>query len=78
MRLATRCRTCWGTGVKITAGSVAGIVDTKEEGRRIQVDAAINPGNSGGPIVTDSGRILGIASAKHSGSSVTAVGFAAQ
>lgn len=66
-----------GTGVKITAGSVAGIVETKEEGRRIQVDAAINPGNSGGPIVTDSGRILGIASAKLSGSSVTAVGFAA-
>ncbi|MBL8816299.1 MAG: trypsin-like peptidase domain-containing protein [Planctomyces sp.] len=66
-----------GTDVKITTGTVAGIVQDPDHGRRIQVDAAINPGNSGGPLVNEAGQIVGIASAKLAGNSVTAVGFAA-
>jgi serine protease Do len=66
-----------GTGVKVTTGTVAGIVQDKDHGKRIQIDAAINPGNSGGPVVNGAGQVVGIASAKLSGSSVTSVGFAA-
>ena len=66
-----------GTGVKVTTGTVAGIVQDKDHGKRIQIDAAINPGNSGGPVVNGAGQVIGIASAKLSGSSVTSVGFAA-
>lgn len=66
-----------GTDVKVTTGTVAGIIQDKQRGRRIQIDAAINPGNSGGPVVNGSGLVVGVASAKLSGSSVTAVGFAA-
>ncbi|MCA9065012.1 MAG: trypsin-like peptidase domain-containing protein [Planctomycetaceae bacterium] len=65
-----------GTGVKVNSGSVAGIVDDISQGRRIQVDAPINPGNSGGPVVDSSGNVIGVASAKLSGRSVTSVGFA--
>jgi serine protease Do len=66
-----------GTGVKVTTGTVAGIVQDRDHGKRIQIDAAINPGNSGGPVVNGAGQVIGIASAKLSGSSVTSVGFAA-
>ncbi|MCA9033978.1 MAG: trypsin-like peptidase domain-containing protein [Planctomycetaceae bacterium] len=66
-----------GTDVKITTGTVAGIIMDPEHGQRIQVDAPINPGNSGGPVVNDAGEVIGVASAKLAGSSVTAVGFAA-
>lgn len=66
-----------GTDVKVTTGTVAGIVQDKQRGKRIQIDAAINPGNSGGPVVNSAGQVVGVASAKLSGSSVTSVGFAA-
>ncbi len=66
-----------GTDVKVTTGTVAGIVQDKQHGKRIQIDAAINPGNSGGPVVNGAGQVVGVASAKLSGSSVTSVGFAA-
>lgn len=65
-----------GTDVKVTTGTIAGIVNDKSHGKRIQVDAPINPGNSGGPIVNGAGQVVGVASAKLSGSSVTSVGFA--
>ncbi|MDA1229597.1 MAG: trypsin-like peptidase domain-containing protein [Planctomycetota bacterium] len=65
-----------GTDVKVTTGTVAGIVPDKQRGKRIQIDAAINPGNSGGPVVNSGGQVVGVASAKLSGSSVTSVGFA--
>ena len=65
-----------GTEAKITTGTVAGIVMDPERGKRIQVDAPINPGNSGGPVVNDAGEVIGVASAKLAGSSVTSVGFA--
>ena len=66
-----------GTDVKVTTGTVAGIVQHGQRGRQIQIDAAINPGNSGGPVVNSAGQVIGIASAKLSGASVTSVGFAA-
>ncbi len=66
-----------GTDVKVTTGTVAGIIQSKDRGKQIQIDAAINPGNSGGPVVNGAGQVVGIASAKLSGSSVTSVGFAA-
>lgn len=66
-----------GTGVKVTTGTIAGIVQSRDHGKQLQIDAAINPGNSGGPVVNGAGQVVGVASAKLSGSSVTSVGFAA-
>lgn len=64
-----------GTEPKVTTGTVSGIVNDTQRGRRIQVDAPINPGNSGGPVVNESAQVIGVASAKLAGSSVTSVGF---
>jgi S1-C subfamily serine protease len=66
-----------GTDVKVTTGTVAGVIQSKDRGKQLQIDAAINPGNSGGPVVNGAGQVVGVASAKLSGSSVTSVGFAA-
>ena len=64
-----------GSSIKITRGSVAGIVENGSE-KVLQVDAAINPGNSGGPVVNDKGEVIGVASAKLTGEAVSDVGFA--
>lgn len=64
-----------GESVKITRGTVAGVVDSS--GRKLfQVDASVNPGNSGGPLVNDLGQVVGIASAKLTGEDIDGVGFA--
>ena len=63
-----------GTGIKVTQGSVSGIVE-KDGHRHIQTDATINPGNSGGPVFNTRGEVVGIASAKLSGTAVSQVGF---
>ena len=63
-----------GTGIKITQGTVSGIVE-KDGQRQIQTDATINPGNSGGPVFNTRGEVIGIASAKLSGVAVSQVGF---
>lgn len=64
-----------GNNLKVTTGSVSGL---NQEGtsRVFQVDAALNPGNSGGPVVNEMGDVIGVASAKLSGPSVSAVGMA--
>jgi len=67
--------TVLGDSVKITRGTLAGIVNT--DGRKLfQVDASINPGNSGGPLVNEMGHVVGVASAKLAGEDVDGVGFA--
>lgn len=63
-----------GTGIKITQGSVSGLVD-RDGQRQIQTDATINPGNSGGPVFNTRGEVIGIASAKLAGSAISQVGF---
>ena len=64
-----------GNNLKVTSGSVSGL-NQEANSRVFQVDAAINPGNSGGPIVNEMGEVIGVASAKLTGPTVTNVGLA--
>lgn len=59
----------------VTRGTISSIL-TEDEGSLLQVDAALNPGNSGGPVVDEQGRLVGVATAKLVGESVSDVGFA--
>jgi hypothetical protein len=64
-----------GENLKATDGTVNGI--NQNEGRKqIQVNASINPGNSGGPLISETGAVLGVNSAKLTGEAITNVGFA--
>jgi hypothetical protein len=65
-----------GRSIKITRGTIAGIVERSEEGELFQVDAAVNAGNSGGPLVNESGHVVGVASAKLCGAEISNIGFA--
>ena len=64
-----------GDSVKITRGTIAGIVNTSGH-KLFQVDASINPGNSGGPLVNEMGQVMGVASAKLAREDIDGVGFA--
>ena len=64
-----------GRSIKVTRGTVAGIID-RNEGQRFQVDASVNAGNSGGPLINEAGQVVGVASAKLSGEEISNVGFA--
>lgn len=63
-----------GKSVKVTRGSIAGIIE-RDSGRRFQIDAAVNPGNSGGPVIDARGTVLGVASSKLIGLGLNRVGF---
>ncbi|MCA9174051.1 MAG: trypsin-like peptidase domain-containing protein [Planctomycetales bacterium] len=62
-----------GTSVKVTQGSIAGVVD--QEVKLLQVDATVNPGNSGGPMLNDRGEVLGVVTSGLFGSDLAEVGF---
>jgi hypothetical protein len=54
-----------GLPLTVTRGSVSGSDRTIPIGgidrtQLVQTDAAVNPGNSGGPLMTDSGRVVGL------------------
>ncbi|MEI9999551.1 MAG: trypsin-like peptidase domain-containing protein [Verrucomicrobiota bacterium] len=51
-------------------------VEDHEYKNLIQTDAAINPGNSGGPLIDLNGGLVGINSAKLSGTAIENIGFA--
>lgn len=63
-----------GTSVKVTRGTVSGLVDRGE--KLLQIDASINPGNSGGPLVNAKGEVMGVCSSGLFGESISHVGFA--
>jgi serine protease Do len=65
----------------VTAGVISGLnrsmpLDGSNELKLIQTDAAINPGNSGGALVNAEGKLIGINTAKISGSGFEGLGFA--
>jgi len=64
-----------GDSIKITSGTVAGFLD-RDDGQLLQVDAPINAGVSGGPLVDETGRVVGVVSAKLSGGDISNVGLA--
>ncbi|MBI1310843.1 trypsin-like serine protease [bacterium] len=66
--------TVLGEGVKVTRGSLSGILQV-DAGKRYQIDAAINPGNSGGPVVDERGAVVGVASSRLVGLELTRLGF---
>jgi hypothetical protein len=64
-----------GETVKITRGSIAGIVN-HDDISLFQIDATINPGNSGGPLMNNRGEVVGVNSSALFGEAVAEVGFA--
>ncbi len=69
-----------GQGKTVTQGIIS--AQNKQvniDGKRLnvlQTDAAINPGNSGGALVNSTGKIIGMNTAKLSGSTVEGTGYA--
>ena len=63
-----------GTSVKVTQGSVAGIVD-RSPIKLLQIDATVNPGNSGGPMINSRGEVLGVVTSGLFSSDLAEVGF---
>ena len=75
-----------GYGQSVTDGIVSALnreitMDDGSTGNFIQTNAAINPGNSGGPLFNMNGEVVGITTAKYSGTtssgaSIEGIGFA--
>ncbi|MBX3420694.1 MAG: trypsin-like peptidase domain-containing protein [Pirellulaceae bacterium] len=65
-----------GPDVKVSRGSVSGMVNSPERGSLIGLDRALNPGQSGGPVVDEFGLVVGVATAKLTGIEADSVGFA--
>jgi hypothetical protein len=57
--------------ITIASGSVASLrEDDQHQLATIQIDGAINPGNSGGPVITQDGKVIGIAQATVTGAHI--------
>ena len=65
-----------GDSLKVTRGTLSGIIKAMDGEQVFQIDAAVNPGNSGGPLVSETGEVIGVVSARLGGSLVSNVGFA--
>ncbi len=66
-------------GGTLTVGYVSALnrqIDSSSGMNYIQTDAAINPGNSGGALANEYGQVIGINSAKISGTDIEGLGFA--
>jgi hypothetical protein len=63
-----------GASVKVTQGSVSGILKD-EETNLFQVDAAVNPGNSGGPLINERGEVIAVVTAKLIGEQYADIAF---
>ncbi len=66
-------------GGTLTVGYVSALnrqIDDTSGMNYIQTDAAINPGNSGGALANEYGQVIGINSAKISGTDIEGLGFA--
>ena len=69
---------------EITNSLTVGYISVKDRGitidnsiiNMLQTDTAINPGNSGGPLFNMKGEVIGITTAKYSGTAVESIGFA--
>jgi S1-C subfamily serine protease len=64
-----------GQSLKVNRGTLSGI--TSRAGKKLlQIDASVNPGNSGGPLVSETGIVLGVVSAKMIGEDISNVAVA--
>ena len=69
---------------EMTNSLTVGYISVKDRGvtidnsiiNMLQTDTAINPGNSGGPLFNMKGEVIGITTAKYSGTAVESIGFA--
>ncbi len=52
-----------GTNPKISTGVVNALSGVRDDPRHIQISAPVQPGNSGGPLISSSGRVVGVVAA---------------
>lgn len=52
-----------GINPKITTGIVNALSGVRDDPRHIQISAPVQPGNSGGPLLSESGRVVGVVAA---------------
>lgn len=52
-----------GSSPKLTQGVISSLNGYKDDPRLFQISVPINPGNSGGPLMTQSGKVIGITTA---------------
>lgn len=53
-----------GLAPKVTKGIVSSLTGANDDVKSLQIDAAVQPGNSGGPLLTETGRVIGVVNAR--------------